>query len=264
MAEPRTWHHGLIAEWWARFNTEGPEIEHFARWLAEGQPGLDAGCGTGRLLLPWLRAGYDVDGCDVSADMLGLCRVRAERDGLEPTLWRTALHELDPPRRYRTVVCCGTFGLGSTRAQDQEALRRFRAALEPGGTLLLDNEAPYANERRWPEWTAAGRANLPEPWPDRDERDRSEDGAEYALRARALSRDPLDQSTTMEIEARKWSAEGALVATETHAITIRSYFRDELLLMLERAGFGDVAVYGDQTDEPPTPGSETLTFEARA
>ena len=53
-SEPSTWHHGLVAEWWAAFNTDGPEIGYFGGFVAEGQPALDAGCGTGRLLVPWL------------------------------------------------------------------------------------------------------------------------------------------------------------------------------------------------------------------
>ena len=65
-----TWHHGLVARWWAEFNHGGPEVEYFRPFVAAGQPALDAGCGTGRLLLPWLGDGLDVDGCDVSADML--------------------------------------------------------------------------------------------------------------------------------------------------------------------------------------------------
>jgi hypothetical protein len=84
----------------------------------------------------------------VSADLVALCRDRARREGCDPTLVVQPLHELDPPRRYRTIVVCGVFGLGSTRAQDQEALRRFHHWLEPGGTLLLDNEVPYENARR--------------------------------------------------------------------------------------------------------------------
>jgi SAM-dependent methyltransferase len=148
VSTPQTWHYGLVAEWWAEFNSEGPEIEYFGRFVERGQPALDAGCGTGRLLLPWLRAGLDVDGCDISADMIALCRDRARREGFDPTLLVQPLHELGPPRRYRTIVACGVFGLGSTRAQDQEALRRFHHWLEPGGTLLLDNEVPYANARR--------------------------------------------------------------------------------------------------------------------
>jgi len=77
----RTWHHGLVAEWWAEFELEGPEIQYFRRFVEEGQPALDAGCGAGRLLIPWLRAGLDVDGCDASADMVALCRERARREG---------------------------------------------------------------------------------------------------------------------------------------------------------------------------------------
>ena len=51
------------------------------------------GCGTGRLLIPYLKAGLDVDGCDISADMIALCRERAEREGLAPTLRVQAMHE---------------------------------------------------------------------------------------------------------------------------------------------------------------------------
>ena len=85
METTQTWHHGLVAEWWANFNTDGPEIEYFRRHVEHALPVLDAGCGTGRLLVPWLQAGIDVDGCDASADMVALCRERARRAGFEPT-----------------------------------------------------------------------------------------------------------------------------------------------------------------------------------
>ena len=85
---PQTWHYGLVAKWWAEFNEGGPEIEYFRRFIEDdGQPALDVACGTGRLLLPYLHAGLDVDGCDVSEDMIALCRERAEREGLSPTLF---------------------------------------------------------------------------------------------------------------------------------------------------------------------------------
>jgi len=75
--EVRIWHHGLLARWWAEFNRDGDDIAHFQRLLASGLPALDAGCGTGRLLLPFRRAGLDVDGADASADMLAWCRAAA-------------------------------------------------------------------------------------------------------------------------------------------------------------------------------------------
>lgn len=262
MSAPQTWHHGLVADWWAEFNTDGPEIEYYRPYVEAGQPALDAGCGAGRLLLPWLRAGLDVDGCDVSADMVDRCRKRAQREGLAPTLFVQPLHELDPPRAYRTIVACGVLGIGTTRAQDEEGLRRLHAALEPGGTLLLDNEVPYANAGRWPLWTAEGRASLPEPWPSGGMTRTTADGSEYELRTRATAFDPLDQVMTLELRAEK-RVGGERVVQEEHVITLRAYFRDELLLLLERAGFSELDVRGDYTDEAPAAGHEFLVYRAR-
>jgi SAM-dependent methyltransferase len=262
MSEPRTWHYGLIAEWWAQFNTDGPEIEYFRAFVERGEPALDAGCGTGRLLLPWLRAGLDVDGCDVSADMVALARAQAGREGLEPTLFVQPLHELEPPRRYRTIVVCGVFGLGTTRGQDETALLRLHGSLEPGGTLLLDNQVPYFYGRRWRQWTPDERRRLPEAWPPPGERRRAADGSEYRLRSRAVAVDPLDQRVDLEMLAEKW-VDDRPVGSEEHAITIRMYFRDEVVLMLQRAGFTDIDVRGDYTDAAPTPDHEYLVFRAR-
>src|SRR6266511_5742118 len=134
----KTWHYGLVAKWWAEFNQGGPEIPYFQKHVERGQPALDVACGAGRLLIPYLRTGLDVDGCDVSQDMIALCRERAEREGLAPTLFVQPMHELDPPRTYTTIFVCGGFGLGSTREQDAKALARFYENLELGGTLVLD------------------------------------------------------------------------------------------------------------------------------
>jgi len=144
--QPQTWHYGLVARWWAEFNTDGPEIEYFRTFVEAGQPALDVACGTGRLLIPYLRDGLDVDGCDISADMIALCRERAEREGLSPTLRVQAMHELDMPRRYRTIYICGGFGLGASMGECEEAVRRMHGHLEPGGTLVLDKEPPWHDD----------------------------------------------------------------------------------------------------------------------
>jgi SAM-dependent methyltransferase len=259
---PSTWHHGLVAQWWAEFNEGGPEVAYFQRAIERGgQPALDVGCGTGRLLLPFLRADLDVDGSDVSPDMIALCREKAGREGLTPTLLVQPMHELDPPRRYRTIVVCGAFGLGSTRAQDQQALTRFYECLEPGGILALDNQVPYANARHWSLWLSDERRSLPQPFepPPPEWRRTTSEGAELALRVRALELDPLAQRMTLEMYAERWR-DGVLETHETHLLTHALYFRDELVLMLERAGFVDVVVHGDHTEAEATADSEFLVF----
>ena len=75
------------------------------------------------------------------------------REGLDPpNLYAQAMHELELPRRYRTIIVCGAFGLGGERDHDVEALRRLFEHLEPGGTLVLDNEAPFAQPGLWRCW----------------------------------------------------------------------------------------------------------------
>ncbi len=259
---PETWHYGLVARWWAEFNDDGPEIAYFQRYVERGQPALDVACGTGRLLIPYLRAGLDVDGCDVSTDMVALCREKAEREGLSPTLFVQPMHELDPPRCYRTIIVCGGVGLGSTRGQDQQALRRFYEALDAGGLLVFDNEVPYWNTRRWRFWLSGERDELPEPWPPPGNRKRASDGSELELRSRVVDLDRLDQSVRFEMRASEWR-DGELITEEEHSLSMRLYFKDELVLMLERAGFGEVTVLGGYTDTEPSGDEEFLVYLAR-
>jgi len=260
--EPQTWHHGLVAQWWAEFNDDGPEIEYFRGWVeGGGGPALDIACGAGRLLVPYRAAGLDVDGCDVSADMVGACRRRLAAAGLEANVWTQAMHELDPPRAYRTVFVCGGFGLGSARARDEEALRRFHRALAPGGTLVFDVELPYSYTRHWPYWLPGGRDALPEAWPE-PERRLTADGGELSVATRVVDLDPLNQIVTMELRAERHD-EGRLVAEELHRLTITLYFRDELVAMLRASGFDDIDVFRGNTLEPPSRDDRFLVFAAR-
>ena len=262
-SDPQTWHHGLVARWWSLFNVSGPEIGYFRRFVEAGQPALDVACGSGRLLVPYLQAGLDVDGCDISPDMITLCAEAAEAVGVSPNLYCQPMHELDLPRRYRTIYVCGGLGLGSTRDQDQQALRRLYEHLEPGGRLVLDNEVPYADATHWRCWPVGQRDGLPEPDRPPDERRRGPDGFDYALQSRMIALDPLMQQEEWEMHAYQWR-HGSLVAHERHRLTANLYFSGELVMMLERAGFTGVEVRGAYNDLPPTVDDTFLLYLATA
>jgi SAM-dependent methyltransferase len=260
---PQTWHYGLVARWWAEFNTTGPEIVYFQQLIERyGQPALDVACGTGRLLLPYLQAGLDVDGCDISPDMLALCREQAARQGLSPRLYAQAMHALDVPRTYKTLFVCGAFGLGGNYEQDQEALRRFYQHIAPGGVLALDLYLPYQHPERWQYWVQDKRRQLPAAWPLQGQRRRAADGCEYVLRSRLLALDPLQQLMTLQIRVEVWQ-QGQLQAAEERTLQERLYFRNELLLLLQHAGFDDIRVYGAYTDAEATAADDILVFIAR-
>ena len=82
------------------------------------------------------------------------------------------------------------------------------------------------------------------------------------MRGRVVDLDPLEQRVALVMHAERWR-DGALDAAEDRTLTINLYFRNELLLMLERAGFADVRVEGDHNDLPMTADDEFLVFVAR-
>jgi hypothetical protein len=57
--------------------------------------------------------------------------------------------------------------------------------------------------------------------------------------------------------------EGELVQEEEHTLHISFYFKNELLLMLERAGFTDIVIHGDHREEAPTKDSDFIIFVAK-
>jgi hypothetical protein len=56
---------------------------------------------------------------------------------------------------------------------------------------------------------------------------------------------------------------GRLVEQDEHVLSMTLYFTNELHLMLERAGFQDIEVHADYTDEEPTGDTATVVFIAR-
>src|SRR5712692_9223694 len=211
--QPQTWHYGLVAQWWAEFNRAGrEELAYYQRFIErDGQPALDLARGTGRLLLPLLRAGLDVDGCDISPDMLALSRERAVHDGLESRLYAQASHELELPRAYRTIYICDSFGI----AGNPEAMRRCYRHLAPGGAFVFNLSLPYREADRWHFWLPEHRRSLPEAWPQTGDRRRTANGDEIELRSRRVDLDPLEQRWTRQIRATLWR-DGAVVTEEEH------------------------------------------------
>jgi len=260
---PQTWHYGLVARYWAEHNTDGPEIDYFQKQVERyGQPALDAGCGTGRLLIPFLRAGLDVDGCDISPDMLALCQEKAENEGLQLNLYQQALHELDLPRTYQTIIVCGAFGIGVSRQQDFIALQRFYQHLNPGGVLLLDNHMPYGDAKVWQLWPKESWIQLPIPWPDSIRKTPPSDGSDYELFYRPAAFDPLEQRITRQMRTVLWR-EGQPITDVEYTLYENIYFYHELRQMLEQAGFEIEAIQGGYTQAEATAEHDVIVFIAR-
>jgi SAM-dependent methyltransferase len=246
---------GLAASTWDLFGSDEPQGDHeFYKKLVRtnGGPALDVGCGTGRHLVRFLEAGLDVDGTDTSAEMLAIAREKAERIGLSPNLFRQSMQELDLPRRYRTIFSAnGPFPLVVDRLDALEALRRLRTHLEPDGLLAFDVYDPWHDmAREIGRWKLISKATRPS------------DGAECRMYWLVEARDLVEQTVDYR---RRYVVfkDGRPIEEEWRTTSERWYFKHELVLLMEKAGFHDIEVKGDFLDEEFTSLHSTMVFIAR-
>src|SRR5215207_2025399 len=129
-------YYGLMAEFWDLFRGDTSTWEDRFFYLANvekfGQPVLDVGCGTGRILLDFMQQGIDIDGVDNSPDMLALLKQKAEKLNLNPTVYQQEMTELALPRKYQTIlVPSSSFQLLLDEKRPPVAMARFYEHLLP-------------------------------------------------------------------------------------------------------------------------------------
>ncbi len=254
MTQPDYEYTGLISASWdlLRGDTSTWSDRFFYKDLMgdNGQPVLDVGCGTGRFLLDYMEQGIDIDGVDNSPEMLALCREKAERLGLKPNLYHQEMQALDLPRKYRTVmVPSSSFQLLTNPSDAKEAMRRFFNHLDPGGTLVMSLMLLWTGETSedfftYPDWMQTGEAVRPE------------DG----LTVRRWSRSSFDIPGQLEHTDERYELlrEGEIIHTERHtrAPGVRWYTQAQAIALYETAGFTDIRLLHDFTQNPAQPDDE--------
>jgi SAM-dependent methyltransferase len=259
---PLVWHYGMMAEYWARFKTDAPELPQLLKLIGRfGQPVLDLGCGSGRILTNLLIAGVDADGVDISDDMLDGARKAASAHGFSPVLVTQPMHDLILSRQYGTILICDSFGLGGGRGNDLSMFRRCHEQLKPGGALVFNLGMEYASDKAWDLWKSKARERLPADWPETPITRVLPDGSEFRLRIRTVEIDPMAQSYVREMSIEKWQ-DGRRVAVESSQLRGSLYLPQELLLMLQVAGFQAVRTFSGFTDNEATDRDAEIVFVA--
>jgi len=82
------------------------------------------------------------------------------------------------------------------------------------------------------------------------------------MAARTVAIDPLEEVATRQIRARLWK-NGEMIKEEIHTQMVGDYSKNELALMLEKAGFREIQVNGDYCDRPATADDKVILFVAR-
>jgi len=220
------------------------------RLAARGGRALEIACGTGRLLLPFLRDGLEVEGLDTSAEMLERLRSKARAMQLAPVLHLQPMQDFDLPGRYRTVfVPAASFGILVEPGEISAALSCFLRALEPGGEVLIPVGEASPDDSPIVDWRERRNVFV----------------AEYGAQLIADERTAYDdggrtQHWMLRYTVKRPGKDDEVFFREHR---LRHYAHDEFAGLLAAAGFERIAVRRGYTEPESSDPDDNLVFSAR-
>lgn len=124
----------LAEEFYKRYNDKKNMEEHRSRFvnLIKGKKILDVGCGTGRDCREFSKLGFEVDGIDVSEEMLKF----AKKEVPNAHLYQMSMENLTSDRKYNGIWVCSS--LYHIKKKDVfDILKSFYKILEEEGLLFI-------------------------------------------------------------------------------------------------------------------------------
>jgi SAM-dependent methyltransferase len=204
---------------------------------------LDLACGTGTMSFLLSGYGYEVIGVDSSEAMLSQAYAKLDgyAGGAPPVFIRQRMQNLD---LYGTCAACvstlDSINHIADPAELLEVFKRVSLFLDPGGLFIFDINSREKLERM-------------EGCTFSDERE----GVFCVWRA-ASAGDRL-----YSFRADLFTRSGKLWSRGTDEYFEYAYEVSEIIGLLEKAGFSEIAVYGGMSKNPPGHGEERIYFRAK-
>jgi SAM-dependent methyltransferase len=240
----------LHAEWYEYLSAASPdlaqEIDFWVRSVqAAGQPVLELGSGTGRVLVPLLERGIDITGIDTSQDMIDRCRAICQTKGLNPVLHEQSMLDFHLPRQFSLVILpSGSLGLFTSDEDIRSLFDRVVAHLRPGGTFIYGFE-------QVPEKAQANNSNWTGNWV------RGPDDVIIAWR-RHWRYDQASRVWECLFIIEKFIG-GRLVETEANERKGRFFTIEEAVGYAKAAGLAEILTMDRLTEQAPRPDSASIT-----
>lgn len=236
----------------AHFSDDLDMYRNFAE--LNGGSVLELACGSGRVLLPLAKDGYDVTGVDTSANMLALAREQAQEAGVlsRCTLMQQDMRTMHLDRTFRLAfIALGSFAHITTRKEQQQALATIRAHLSKGATFILDisnADARYMEE-------LGGHLLHQGTW----RRDNDTMLTHFVSPATSADKHLLELTHFYDQHSQ-----GGIVQRTVITTYLYLFGRSEMELLLEQAGFVVKDVYGEYDFGPYSLESPRMIFITEA
>jgi SAM-dependent methyltransferase len=217
-----------------------------------GGPVLDLCCGTGRVMLPCLAAGIDVEGVDLSPQLLAKLQEKAAKRGLRARTHEANMASFRLGRTFALVMIPFNAFVHNLTTHDQVAtLVCCREHLRPGGLLAFDGFFPGPAIVNAPDNVRALEGELTHP--------------ETGLPVRCFDThtfDRVEQLMGSFNEIEFLDAAGNVTSTRRSRTALRWIYKHEMALLLRVAGFARWQIYGGFDRRPLAKETDGMVVEA--
>jgi SAM-dependent methyltransferase len=266
------------------------DLEFFAEETEKaGGAVLELGCGTGRIAVPLAERGYTVFGLDHSPAMLArFARRHAALAGETQgriTFWRGSMTAFALCRPVPLIIIpFRAFQSLTTPEEQSSCLDRARRALTPNGRFIVDVFRPY--DRIADEWLQPPMVDWEIPLPDLSCAASPENPAPDAERGTAAATclnatpsanppppgpkvrrlrrvqhrrtiDAQKQRIFVDLVYETWE-NGHRQSSAIEPLALAYFFPDQLVRLLEAAGFHVESLWGGYQRQPVSAGTELL------
>ncbi len=140
---------------------DGKELEFYLSFVTDKKMKvLEPMCGNGRMLVPFLQHGVDIEGFDISEEMLKACREKCEKLKLNANVYYEKIENFKSDKKYDLIMIpFGSFSLLPDRLV-YPSLENMRSVLKGGGKLLLTIVPKKADINEIPDWIETNRIDF--------------------------------------------------------------------------------------------------------
>ena len=137
---------------------DGEELEFFLSFIKDKKMKvLEPMCGNGRMLIPLMENGIDIEGFDISEEMLRVCKLKGQRLNLKPSVSYGKIEDFKSDKKYDLIIIpFGSFSLLSDEVA-QNSIANMRTILKEDGKLLLTVMSNKDQVEDIPDWIETNR-----------------------------------------------------------------------------------------------------------
>jgi len=97
---------------------------------------LDCGCGTGEIVIELAKKGYNINGFDISNNMVRVTKDKLQKNNIKNVhIWKDNVCSFKVNKKYDVIIAAGVFQYFNKTLQ-KKAYQNIKKALKPNGLLI--------------------------------------------------------------------------------------------------------------------------------